>query len=310
MTKRNPTNTSTFENFICVDWGSSNLRAFLLSGQGSLIEECRSERGMLNCNGEFADTLEDVCSKWFNRFPDTPVFLCGMVGSREGWVDAGYMDTPLSLGDLADQLVEVPRQKRRTWVVPGVRHYDHDGLSADIMRGEETQILGVMKQYEISDAIFVLPGTHSKWVHINNGSLEAFKTYMTGELYSIIKEHSILRHSVDDHPPALNDTFNKGVDKAKHGASLLNQLFGVRASDILDLLTKKEQSSHLSGILIGQEVAHAINHFNDKPIYIIGTDHLAALYQGALQQLDRKVQVISGDIASRTGLYFIATQKV
>ena len=308
MTKKNPTNSS--EHLICVDWGSSNFRAYLINKKGNLLEKCQSERGMLNCNGQFAETLEDVCAIWFNRFPDTPVFLSGMVGSREGWVDAGYMDTPLSLNSLVDQLVEIPRQKRRTWIVPGVRHYDRDGLSADIMRGEETQILGVMDQHKISDAIFVLPGTHSKWVQIDNGSLEEFKTYMTGELYSIIKNHSILRHSLDNNPPTLNNTFYKGVDSAKHGASLLNQLFGVRASDVLGLIPKKGQSSHLSGILIGQEITHALNHFNDKPIYIIGNDHLATLYQGALQQLERNVQVISGDIASRTGLYFIATQKV
>ncbi|MBT5187941.1 MAG: 2-dehydro-3-deoxygalactonokinase [Kordiimonadaceae bacterium] len=296
--------------FICADWGTSNLRVYLMDGEGSLLEEKKSDQGLLAAKGKFQETLGTLCQQWFIKYPTAPVYLSGMIGSREGWVDARYLDTPYNLQDLPNHLIAVPDQTRPTWVVPGVRHFETDNNSADIMRGEETQILGAIEHLNINDAIFILPGTHSKWVQISNRHIMYFNTYMTGEMYNIIKENSILRYSVDDSRPQLNDAFIHGVDIAQKGTSLLNQLFTVRTSDVLGLLPKESQSSHLSGILIGQEVTHARAHFGDKPIHLIGSDHLTSLYQGALEHLGHETHLLSGDIAARAGLnYLYSNQK-
>jgi 2-dehydro-3-deoxygalactonokinase len=295
--------------YICADWGTSNLRVYLMNGDGSLVEEKKSDQGLLAAKGKFKETLEGLCQQWFQQYSGASVYLSGMIGSREGWVDAGYLDTPYNLTGLPNHLKAVPDQPRPTWIVPGVRHFEKNDNSADIMRGEETQILGAIEHLDINDAIFVLPGTHSKWVQISNRHLMYFNTYMTGEMYNIIKENSILRFSVEDGHPELDDAFIHGVELAKKGASLLNQLFTVRTSDVLGLIPKESQASHLSGILIGQEVSHARTHFGDKPIYLIGSDHLTSLYQGALRHLGHDTQLISGDIASRAGLHYLSSNQ-
>ncbi|WP_417624285.1 2-dehydro-3-deoxygalactonokinase [Paremcibacter congregatus] len=295
-------------HYICADWGSSNLRAYLVDDTGAVLEQRSLNQGILVCKGNFKATIHRLCHGWLLNFPQAPLYLCGMIGSREGWVDAGYLDTPADITRLAERLVAVPGLDHPAWIVPGIRHYSENRKSVDLMRGEETQILGAMQRHDVKNGIFVLPGTHSKWSDIQDGHLTRFKTYMTGEMFNIIKEHSILHYSIDDTVPTLNNAFFEGVTQAVNGSSLLNQIFMVRATDVMALKPRNEQSSYLSGILIGQEIHHALTSYGGKPIYLIGSGSLATLYHGALKHLEYDAEQISGDIAARLGLYSLTTQ--
>ncbi len=266
-------------DWIAVDWGTTNLRAFAMR-QGVAVAEAVSEDGMGKlARDAFEPALIRLIAPWLSATRTTPVTACGMVGSRQGWHEAPYRTVPCTPLD-PTALVAVPTADPRITmrIVPGLRQVK----PADVMRGEETQIAGALALNPGFDGVFCLPGTHTKWVHVSAGEVVSFQTFMTGELFALMSEQSVLRHGMagggwDDgaFDIALSDALSRPEKIAAN-------LFSLRAEGLLSNLAAPQARARLSGLLIGIELAAAKPYWLGQPIAIIGADALSAIYARAL----------------------------
>jgi 2-dehydro-3-deoxygalactonokinase len=243
--------------FVAVDWGTSSIRCWLMSAAGEALAESRGNEGMLHCiNTGFAPVLRDQLAKL--GAPDgMPVLICGMAGARQGWAEAPYLKTPATLDALHEGAIRVdaPGDIR---ILPGIAQARAD--RPDVMRGEETQLLGVTEPG--FTGLVCIPGTHSKWVTIEAGHVIAFTTYMTGELFSVISQHSILAHAVEAAVPPSADgrPFREGLATAlADPARLTASFFRLRAAQLLGFEQRADGAERLSGLLIGTEIADAVH---------------------------------------------------
>jgi 2-dehydro-3-deoxygalactonokinase len=293
---------------IAVDWGTTAARAYGVDADGRIVGERRAELGIVQVpDGAFAAALATLLGDWA-ALP-VPRIACGMIGSRQGWVEAPYRDCPAALASLASGLVATPGGE--LLVVPGVICVDASGVP-DVMRGEETQILGCGDVGEASQ-LAILPGTHSKWARVSAGRIEGFATWMTGELYAILMQHSILGRlaGAGAAPGALDErAFARGVARGLDEPGLTHAIFGARTLALTGGLDPGEVGDWLSGLLIGHEIASARARYcagrdTGLPVRIIGSDALAARYLTALALAG--IDAIPGpaDAAAR-GLYDIA----
>lgn len=284
---------------IGIDWGTSNLRAFRLSDAGAVLEQRDSDRGLLRvANGDFESTLKAVAGDWLNG---PPVLMCGMVGARQGWLEAPYLPCPADLDRLGAGLVTVPTALADIRIVPGLS-MDSPG---DVLRGEETQILGALETEP--NVLVITPGTHSKWARAGGGRVEAFHTYPTGELFDLLRTQSILARSIvgEAHNEAA---FAQGVERALAAPGPLGLLFSVRADHLLGRRAPESAGAYLSGLLIGAEVAEGLARADGEtpPIVIIAGPRLAGLYSKALTLAGVSiVRVVDGATAAARGLWRI-----
>ncbi|WP_231756929.1 2-dehydro-3-deoxygalactonokinase [Microbulbifer elongatus] len=333
-----PEHVNTSPALIGVDWGSSNFRAFLMDRSGALLQETTSPKGMLTLSQEeFESFLLEQITPWLEG-GKLPVLMTGMVGSAQGWIDAGYVDCPLLLSAMGKTLCPVANgQGLSMGIVPGVRGRSFSGF-ADVMRGEEVQILGaeLLQGSEVGDGeaiegvrLLCLPGTHAKWARVGlcsatSGEAEPaimdFATCMTGELFNVLCQHSILGRliPVDGagkaaspfHPAA----FDRGVGVAAEHPNLLHTLFSARSAVVAGVvadtfqLSADEVHSYLSGLLIGAEM-HTVTAEIGRPTHVtlVGGGNLTALYQRALELRDIPSASIDGNSAVRRGLVAIAS---
>lgn len=286
--------------FVAVDWGTSSIRSWLMAADGTVVAENRGSEGMLHCIGSgFAPVLRDQLAAL--GAPDgAPVLICGMAGARQGWAEAPYLHTPTSLEALHGGAIRVdtPGDVR---ILPGIAHKHAD--QPDVMRGEETQLLGVTEPG--FTGLVCIPGTHSKWVRIERGHVAAFSTYMTGELFSVISQHSILAHAVDTAPPpADGPPFRDGLATARAApARLTASLFALRAAQLLGFQGRAEGAARLSGVLIGTEVADAAHRYGpSRSMRLIAAGTLGRLYETALTAQGFEVTAVDAEQASRAGL--------
>lgn len=171
-----------------VDWGSTNLRIRLLDGEGAVINTFSSGEGLIHlAGGDFNAKLEERLSG-LGADAALPVVICGMAGSRQGWREVPYLEIPAALTDIAGAALKVDGTSRLVHILPGL---SQRAPSADVMRGEETQLLGLALERPL-DGVVVMPGTHSKWVRIANSRIESFSTFMTGEMFAVLSKHSLL----------------------------------------------------------------------------------------------------------------------
>src|SRR6185437_1000700 len=206
------------------DWGTSALRGARLDEAGKVLEEKSAPLGILNVpNGDFAGVFAAQFSSWMEV--GARCLISGMAGSRQGWAEAPYVACPAGPDELARHLLWIERD--RIALVPGLS--DRQGDVPDVMRGEEVQIFGAMRLAGLADGLFVLPGTHSKWATVCGGKVTGFRTFMTGEVYGLFAQHSILARTLDANTPLDEAAFRRGVARAGTGESLLNSAFGVRA---------------------------------------------------------------------------------
>jgi len=268
---------------IGVDWGGSNLRAYLLDAGGTVLERRAAPLAATGIpDGRHMQISEDIIGDW--RARNLPVLVCGMAGARNGWHEVPYAQGPANAATLAAGLVE---PVAGIWVVPGVRCARDDG-GADVMRGEETQVIGALAlDPSRVDACVICPGTHSKWVDVHGGAIACFRSYVTGELFAIISE--AWRRVMGAHtaqPEADAGAFRRGV---RIGAStpLANALFTLRAGYATRTLPQADMHEYLSGLLIGSEIA-ACRDATDGPgpSLLIGAPELAARYVEAFATLD------------------------
>ena len=274
-------------HLIAVDWGTSALRGARLDEAGRVLEEKSAPLGILNVpNGDFASVFAAQFSAWM-----TPGALClisGMAGSRQGWTEAPYVRCPAGLDELARHLHWIERG--RIAIVPGLS--DEQGDVPDVMRGEEVQIFGAMRIAGVSEGLFVLPGTHSKWAAVSGGKIAGFRTYMTGEFYGLLSQHSILARTLQGDAPLDEAAFLRGVARSGEGASLLHNAFGVRALALFDRLGPAASASYLSGLLIGEELRR---EKLGRDVILIGAPGLTARYALALARTDAKVRTFGAE---------------
>jgi 2-dehydro-3-deoxygalactonokinase len=248
--------------FVVVDWGTSSFRGWLMSADGEALAESRGGEGMLHCTGGagagFAPVLRDHLAR-LGAAEGAPVLICGMAGARQGWVEAPYLRTPTRLDALHEGAIRIdaPGDIR---ILPGVAQARPD--RPDVMRGEETQLLGVTEAD--FTGLVCIPGTHSKWIRIEAGRIVEFSTYMTGELYSVIAQHSILAHALEtagnETSPLATDSqpFREGLSTAlAEPAALTASMFRLRAAQLLGFEQRADGAARLSGLLIGTELADA-----------------------------------------------------
>ena len=271
---------------IAVDWGTSSLRCYRLDARGEILESRSSNDGILKVKpGAFAHTLDAQISGW----EEAPIVMSGMVGSRQGWAEAPYVPCPAGFDEIAAKLLEVRWAERRAWIVPGLSCNDAAGVP-DVMRGEETQILGCGVE-----GMICLPGTHSKWVEVKNGRIERFSTFMTGEVYAVLKQHSLLGRMMEEGAPNAG-AFAEGVARSGEAGGLLHHLFGVRTRGLMGELGPAASASYLSGILIG----HELHASGVRRVSLLGAPELTALYARAAQALGVETRTLNANSAVRS----------
>jgi 2-dehydro-3-deoxygalactonokinase len=291
---------------LAVDWGSTSLRAALLDEAGVVLEERTAACGMLTvAAGGFSEVFEQHFGDWMDA-PGTACLMAGMVGSKQGWVEAGYCPCPAGLDEIAAALKPVDAQSsmpgRRIAIVPGVS-CDRAGVP-DVMRGEETQVLGALDLLGVQEGTFVLPGTHSKWVKVEAGRIRELTTVMSGEFYDLLRRHSILARSLTSSDTALDEAaFDRGVLLALHGGSLMQTAFSVRTLSLFNRIAAEALTSYLSGLVIGEELRCRPLR-QDASVVVIGAPALASRFERALR-LQGIAAVLLGDEAAWRGLQVI-----
>jgi 2-dehydro-3-deoxygalactonokinase len=265
----------TKADWIAADWGTTNLRVWAMSNSGTVLDTASSADGMGNITRtDYAACLRKLVGDWIT--PQTPIVACGMVGSRQGWVEASYATVPCPA--LADNFARPDAPDLNVHVVPGIKQTD----PADVMRGEETQIAGFLSLNPNWDGVICLPGTHTKWVHVSADEVVSFQTCMTGDLFAAISGHTVLKHSTggdgwdaDAFDAALGDTISRPE-------KLAAKLFALRAEGLLHGLSNDTARARLSGLLIGAEIAATKPYWLGQQVAIIGAGSLASLYLRAL----------------------------
>ena len=277
-------------HLIALDWGTSNLRASLLDARGQALETRSAPGGVMAVQGgQFAQALLALCADWLAQ-TNCPLMASGMIGSRQGWREAPYLDAPTSLAQAARQLITVPvmvpdgRDERLLHIAPGLRCLDSAG-EFDVMRGEETQIWGADLP---AHSCCVLPGTHSKWAWLGEGgAIRHFKTFMTGELYGVLTQHSILGRLMvfgAELGASQHEAFAAGVRLGLRGhAELPHTLFAARTAGLMGRVTPEALPDFLSGILLGAEIGGATAGAEPlQQVTLIGDEALCQRYALAL----------------------------
>jgi len=287
--------------YIAVDWGTSSFRLWLMDRAGDVLAESRSQEGMMAAaKTGFATVLQSHLDT-VGATDHLPVVICGMAGARQGWVEAGYIDTPAKLAVILERAVPVPGQSRDIRILPGIAQ--RDPKAPDVMRGEETQLLGALGAG--GEALVCMPGTHSKWASVRGGTVERFTTFMTGELFSAISRETILSMAVANADEAVDtEAFKSAVSAAFEApAFAANLLFQVRSGQLLYGGTPAAAREKISGTLIGLELAAGLAGDRSKRgITLVASGRLGEMYRLAFDSLSVAVQSIDSDDAVRRGL--------
>ncbi len=333
---------------IGLDWGTSNLRAFLLAGDGEVLDARQRPWGILNLPpltadapqddrfGRFRAAFDDIAGDWLAACPRAQSIACGMVGSAQGWREVAYLPLPADASALAAAGADVALGGDRSLhLVPGLSK-DPAGSLPDVMRGEETQVVGALQALpDLHDALFVMPGTHSKWVRVDDRRITDFSTYMTGELFAVLARHSILGRLFGDEPapPATDDPaeatryvadegFLRGIDLARssEAGDLARQLFAVRSLGLVRQVPGSSLRELLSGLLVGHELVSGCRLAGTsgsvasggasatRPLVLIGEAALCERYRLALARLGRHVEHVIDNPAA-AGLHRLATAR-
>ena len=284
-------------DWIAVDWGTSNMRAWAMSASGTVLAEGATDKGMGRLTpAEFEPTLIEVAGSWIDG--PTTVIACGMVGAKQGWTEAPYTAVPCAA--MGSNFVTAPTQNPdlSVHIIPGVSQ----ASPADVMRGEETQIAGFLARNPGWDGVICLPGTHTKWVHVSANEIVSFQTCMTGELFATISKHTVLRHSVagDGWDQAA---FDGGLaDAMARPERMAANLFSLRAQGLLDGLSNDAARARLSGLLIGAELAASKPYWLGQQIAVIGAGGLSKLYVNALAAQSAPATQVNGSAITLAGL--------
>jgi 2-dehydro-3-deoxygalactonokinase len=284
---------------IAVDWGTTNRRAYLLDHGGAVLDRMEDDRGVTAiADGDFAGAIAEIAA----RLGDAPLMLAGMIGSNRGWREAPYLPCPATLADLARGLlwVEAEPASQPVAIVPGVMVNEAD--RADVMRGEEVQVLGLLQAERRKDALTCHPGTHTKWVSSSGGAITGLRTFMTGELFAILREHSILAPLLQGEVLPDED-FIAGVRAGLAAPPLAEALFSVRARVLLGRLEPACAAARISGLLVGADVAGGLG--GAPEVIVLGRPSLNRLYAAALARAGVRSEERDGAEAFVAGMWAI-----
>ena len=299
---------------IALDWGTSSLRAYAMAADGRLLAARDTPLGIMHvANGDFHAALRQCCGDWLDAAPHARLIASGMIGSQQGWREAPYCPCPADAAAIAHAVTAIEIDRGRTLhIVPGVSCSGAASGVPDVMRGEETQIIGALPATGVHLA--VLPGTHSKWVWVENGSITRFSTWMTGEVYAALTQHTILGRLMQIGAPHDDAAFARGVAYGfDQPAALLQRIFSARTLGLFAQLEAAALPSYLSGVLIGAEIGGALAGMRHTrhpsgtpaPVTLLGGATLTARYAAALSLCGCPVQIGPGD-AARLGLVAVA----
>ncbi|MFY0681677.1 MAG: 2-dehydro-3-deoxygalactonokinase [Thalassovita sp.] len=282
---------------IGLDWGTSSLRALLIDTVGNVVDVISTPQGIMHVEGrDFDAVFHDLIGGWLAE-KALPVVASGMITSRNGWVETPYAQVPAGKDELAGALVEFTTSKGiEIHFVTGMTT-EHGG-APDVMRGEETQIIGAAAM-GLGDGMYVMPGTHSKWLTVKDGAIDDYKTYMTGEMFGVIKDHTILGTLMNGE--ATDDAgFRIGVKEGfSAGPDLLHNLFHVRTMPLFGKISEERTADYLSGMLIGAEIASGVREFEGDLVTIVARGDLADRYEVALEIAGMKSRRAPENIVAR-----------
>lgn len=307
------TNPSSSEPaLIAVDWGTSHLRARLVDRFGNILAEAGSADGIGQIDGGHEAAFEKLVAAW----PNVPAIMAGMVGSRQGWREAAYLPCPATEPQIAGSMLRFETSAGRpVAIVPGLS-LDAPERDGDVMRGEETQVIGLIAEDPSFTGIALCPGTHSKWTYVENGTITGFQSFITGELFALLQQKSFLRHSVAQDMSAAGDLtshadFTLGVERTgREGLPYVASLFSVRTRYLLQNAQPADNLAYLSGLTIGGEIAAARSMrpiSPDTQIRIVAASRLAHAYKAALDLLELPAEINDGDALALAGLMRLAT---
>ena len=293
---------------LAIDWGTTSARAYRMSAAGRVLDVRNAPLGISQVHdGRFAEALARLLGDWHDDA--SPRIACGMIGSRQGWIEAPYVPCPAPLSGLASGIVRVP--EARLAVVPGVSARDASGMP-DVMRGEETQIVGAVAPSE-ARVLVAMPGTHSKWARVESGRIVDFMTFMTGEVWHVMLSHSILgRLAVQPEAGDIGPGFARGVARGLDPGNLAHDMFGARSQALMGELAGTEVGDWLSGMMIGREVRDALawaagHGYDGARVRVIGEHGLVTRYATALSHAGAAVERADAEAAAH-GLWRIAAQ--
>ena len=296
-----------------LDWGSTSLRAFLLGPGAKVLAERSNGMGASNLSGiaAFAEALQGIAGDWLAAHPGLPVLACGMVGSQHGWRNVPYASCPANATALAAGMLPSPGAE--VAIVPGIL-YDDGALPPDLMRGEETQVVGALDlQPELREAsCIVLPGTHSKWAQVSDGRLMRFATHMTGELFAVLRSHSVLGRLMGESGEFAEHAFVLGIDAARDYGHLgmSHQIFAARSLGVTGRAPAGDLADYLSGLLVGHELRAGLAWresagLAQAPLALVGSHVLCQRYALALQRFHAAPPLLLDNTAP-AGLHHLA----
>lgn len=294
---------------IAIEWGSSAVNAFRVDADGTVLEQRKAATGLLACGGRFGAVLADLVQGW----SDTTIAMAGAIGGRSGWLEVPYVVCPAGLGEVAAggcPLVSSSLPGRQIWIAPGVMCRG-PRATPDVMRGEETQVLGLASELDPDQSHWIcLPGAHTKWVRVEGGCITSLRTAMTGEVYALLRRHSLLASLMPTSPNSDVDdseAFARGVTASAGAEGMLNQLFAVRTLGLFEALEPAFAASYLSGLLIGHELRGLLPEGVDH-VHLIGEPGAVRRYGVALGLLERTSRVHGESLTAR-GLLRLAAAR-
>jgi 2-dehydro-3-deoxygalactonokinase len=300
--------TKSTHALIAVDWGSSSFRAYLMAGSGAILDEITSDDGVARvAQGTFPDALRRLVGGWLDAHEHLPVIASGMVGSRHGWRETPYVKCPADPRSIAAGLVPVRAGNRIVHLAPGLA-FEDERDEPDVMRGEEVEILGVSDR---GGRLIVLPGSHSKWAIVEGGRVDRFQTFVTGELFAAIRDHTLVgafarAATGASSPSAFAEGVMRGAAASSgKGPGLTGALFGARALPLLGKLAADDVGDWLSGLLIGAEIAGGRRLFPGERAHVAGANALTERYLAAFAALGEEAEAAPPRAAAR-GLFLLA----
>lgn len=287
-------------DWIAVDWGTTNLRVWAIAASGEVLAQENSDKGMGGLTPDaFEPALLELVAPWLRDDRVTNVITCGMVGARQGWVEAAYGKVPCAPFSEENTIQFTAHDARmRVHIIAGLQQDN----PADVMRGEETQIAGLLADDPRFEGVVCAPGTHTKWVKIERGRIVHFATHLTGEMFSLLAEKSVLRHTIADEgwdEAEFSRAFGAALAKPEE---ITGHLFSIRAEALIGDLSPKAARSRLSALLLGLEFVAMRNDWSGQKTAIIGSDAMAKIYQQALVSQGAKPTILDGEALTLAGL--------
>ena len=285
--------------WVALDWGTSNFRAYLMDNN-NVIDQVSTQEGMKFIDqNEFEKILIKNIDAWNNKFDIKVIIASGMVGAKQGWIEVPYINSPCDIRNVNFKTFKI-LDDANIHILSGVSQFN----PSDVMRGEETQIAGFLLNNVDFNGSICLPGTHSKWVNMNSYNIQEFTTFLTGELYEIVKKYSILNHSLNT--TELDDEIVKSSAKLviENPSFISNKLFEIRADNLLKNSNQTSNNSKLVGYLLGIELSGSRTYWEDKDLVIIGSSNLNKYYELILNGRSNSIRLFNSSDMALNGLSF------